>query len=70
MWKVLVQPGDVIKAGQTLSILEAMKLEINVDADASVDGGTVEKILIKPNDVVEAGKTIILVRVKASTGKS
>ena len=59
----------MIKAGQTLTILEAMKLEIAVHADPSVDGGTVEKILVKPNDVVEAGKSIILVRMKAGAGE-
>ena len=55
----------MIKAGQTLIILEAMKLEIAVHADPSVDGGIVEKVLIKPNDVIDAGKNLILVRVKA-----
>ncbi len=28
VWKVLVAVGDVVSAGQTLAILEAMKMEI------------------------------------------
>lgn len=28
LWKVLVTVGEVVKAGQTLAILEAMKMEI------------------------------------------
>lgn len=62
MWKIEVQEGDEIAANQVVTILEAMKLEIAVQADASVAGGTVEKILVKPNDSVEAGKPIMLVR--------
>lgn len=35
-WKVLVAEGDEVKAGQTLFILEVMKME--VPYDAPVDG--------------------------------
>ncbi|EEH44445.1 urea carboxylase [Paracoccidioides brasiliensis Pb18] len=62
VWKIEVQEGDKVTAGQVVTILEAMKLEIAVRADASAVGGTIEKILIKPNDTVEAGKTLFLVR--------
>ena len=70
VWKIQIQPGDVIKAGQVLTILEAMKLEIAVHAEPEVDGASVEKILIKPNDVVEAGKSIILVRMKRKKART
>ncbi len=36
MWKVLVKPGDTVKAGDTLFIMEVMKME--VAHDAPVDG--------------------------------
>lgn len=36
MWKVLVKPGDVVKAGDTLFIMEVMKME--VAHEAPVDG--------------------------------
>lgn len=62
MWKVEVKEGDVLQSEQIVSILEAMKLEIPVKAEASMEGMTVEKLLVKPNDVVEAGKPLILLR--------
>ncbi len=36
MWKVLVKPGDTVKAGDTLFIMEVMKME--VAHPAPVDG--------------------------------
>lgn len=36
MWKVLVKPGDAVKAGDTLFIMEVMKME--VAHEAPVDG--------------------------------
>lgn len=36
MWKVLVKPGDTVKAGDTLFIMEVMKME--VPHEAPVDG--------------------------------
>ena len=62
MWKVEVKEGDVLKSEQIDSILEAMKLEIPVKAEESMEGMTVEKLLVKPNDVVEAGKPLFLLR--------
>lgn len=62
VWKVQINEGDSIEENQTLIILEAMKLEINVDAQPDHVGATIEKILVKPNDVVDAGKPLILLR--------
>lgn len=62
MWKVLVQEGDVLKASQTVTILEAMKMEINVNVDTLLAGATVVKVTVKPGDSVESGKPIVLVK--------
>ncbi|KAH6886239.1 putative urea amidolyase [Thelonectria olida] len=62
VWKVLIEEGETLKAGQVTTILEAMKMEINVLAEESVAGATVVKMLIKPGDGVESGKPLILVR--------
>jgi urea carboxylase len=62
VWKMEVKEGDKIKAEQIVSILEAMKLEIPVRAEESMEGATVEKMVVKPNDVVEAGKPLMLLR--------
>lgn len=62
VWKVLVSEGEVLKKGHVVSILEAMKMEINVLADDRLEGAKVEKVLIAPNDIVQSGKPLILVR--------
>lgn len=62
VWKVQVKEGDELKEDQIVVILEAMKLEINVNAEANMSGSKVEKLLVKPNDVVDAGKPLMLLR--------
>lgn len=62
MWKVLVKEGDVLTAGQTTVILEAMKMEINIDTDSGLAGATVIKALVKPGDTIESGAKVILVK--------
>jgi biotin carboxyl carrier protein len=42
--------GDKVTSGQTLVVLEAMKMEIRVSA---LYNGTVERVLVKKGDVVE-----------------
>lgn len=41
MWKVLVRPGDTVKAGDTLFIMEVMKMEV---AHAAPVDGTVSAV--------------------------
>ncbi|GHJ84927.1 hypothetical protein NliqN6_1329 [Naganishia liquefaciens] len=62
LWKVLVAVGDTVKNGQTLAILEAMKMEIPVRADESMDGCIVAKIQGKTGGLFEPGQTIMSVR--------
>jgi urea carboxylase len=69
VWKVLVQPGDVLKQGQIVAILEAMKMEINVIAEGEAVGAKVEAIASKPGSVVEPG-TWIVVANKDGAGNS
>jgi urea carboxylase len=59
VWKVQVSEGDSVKDGQVVVILEAMKLEINVNAEATAK---VEKMIVKAGDVIEAGKPLMLLR--------
>lgn len=56
---VLVQEGDAVEAGQTLVILEAMKMEIRVTAPTE---GTIQRVLVSKSDVVERGQTLVEVR--------
>ncbi len=58
VWKILVQVGDKVEQGQVVSILEAMKMEIDIEAPCS---GTVIAINVSPNDSVEEGQTLITI---------
>ncbi|KAI4171761.1 MAG: hypothetical protein LQ343_004012 [Gyalolechia ehrenbergii] len=63
LWKLLAHEGDRINsADQTVAILEAMKLEINVPAGDEAVGGVVEKVLVREGEVVDAGGRLVLVR--------
>jgi biotin carboxyl carrier protein len=53
---VSVNEGDSVQAGQTLVVLEAMKMEIRVTAPAD---GVVKKMLVKVGDVVERGQSLV-----------
>lgn len=64
--KIEVAESDKISEDHLVTILEAMKMEINVRAEPATVGGTVDKILIKQGDSVEAGKPMFLVRKKES----
>lgn len=55
---VKVAVGDTITKGQTLVILEAMKMENNIDADR---GGVVKQILVQQGATVMEGDTLIVI---------
>jgi biotin carboxyl carrier protein len=49
--------GDSVKAGQVLAVLEAMKMENDIQAPVS---GVVREILVKKGEVVAAGTALIV----------
>jgi biotin carboxyl carrier protein len=55
VWKVLVEPGAQVAAGDTLVILESMKMEIPVLAESA---GTVTALHVGEGDVVQEGDVI------------
>jgi biotin carboxyl carrier protein len=55
VWKVLVSPGDDVAEGDTLVILESMKMEIPVEATAS---GKVSEVNVSEGGVVQEGDVI------------
>jgi acetyl-CoA carboxylase biotin carboxyl carrier protein len=57
VWKVLVAAGDSVEDGDTLVILESMKMEIPVIAEAS---GTVAELRVAEGDVVQEGDIIAI----------
>lgn len=62
VWKVMVEAGKTVTAGQTVAILEAMKMEINVDVPPDWSEARVERVLVQPGDVVKAGDRLALLR--------
>jgi len=51
-----VQPGDEVKRGDILIVLEAMKMELPVRAPGN---GTVESIHCRPGELVQPGVSLI-----------
>ncbi|MEJ5254322.1 MAG: acetyl-CoA carboxylase biotin carboxylase subunit [Acidimicrobiales bacterium] len=56
--KVLVEAGDEVEAGQTVCVLEAMKMENNICADKA---GTVREVKVSPGDSVGSGDVVVLI---------
>ena len=56
IWKVEVQPGTRVEAGQTLLIVESMKMEIPVESPAA---GTVREVLVAESDAVQDGQWLV-----------
>lgn len=54
-----VKVGDTVKKGQTIGIIEAMKLMNEVSADC---GGVVESIMAENEQMVEYGQPLIRIR--------
>jgi acetyl-CoA carboxylase biotin carboxyl carrier protein len=56
VWKIEVKVGDVVAEGQTVVILESMKMEMPVEATAA---GKVTAVLVKEGDAVEEGAAVV-----------
>ena len=59
VWKVLVSEGDQVDDGDTLVILESMKMEIPVLAESP---GVVTKLHVAEGDVVQEDELIAEIR--------
>ena len=57
VWKIEVQPGDAIAEGDTVVILESMKMEMPVEAE---DEGTVKEILCSEGQAVSEGDPLVV----------
>lgn len=57
VFKLVVQAGAKVNAGDKIMILEAMKMEIDVVAPRD---GVVSSILVQPNDKIEAGQVLAI----------
>ncbi len=58
VWKVLVSQGQTVAEGDTLCILESMKMEIPVEATAS---GKISELSVTEGGVVQEGDVIAVI---------
>ncbi len=56
VWKVLVAIGDQVEEGDTLVILESMKMEIPVLAE---EAGTVATVAVAEGDAIDEDAVIV-----------
>jgi acetyl-CoA carboxylase biotin carboxyl carrier protein len=57
VWKIEVSVGDEVEEGDTVVILESMKMEIPVEAE---DDGTVKEIRCEEGDSVSEGDVLVV----------
>jgi acetyl-CoA carboxylase biotin carboxyl carrier protein len=57
VWKIEVAVGDNVQEGDTVVILESMKMEMPVEAD---DPGVVKEILCEEGQSVSEGETLVV----------
>jgi acetyl-CoA carboxylase biotin carboxyl carrier protein len=58
VWKVVAAEGDSVTDGDTLVILESMKMEIPVLAES---GGTLARLAVCEGDVIQEGDLIAVI---------
>jgi acetyl-CoA carboxylase biotin carboxyl carrier protein len=58
VWKVVAAEGETVADGDTLVILESMKMEIPVLAE---DAGTLTRLAVAEGDVVQEGDLIAVI---------
>ncbi len=58
VWKVVVEVGQSVAEGQTLAVLESMKMEIPVESPVA---GTVTEVRVAPEDHVEEGAVVAII---------
>ncbi len=63
--KVLVKPGDRVKEGQGLIIVESMKMENEFTADFD---GIVKEVRAKPGDQIDADVPLVIVEAESGEG--
>lgn len=58
VWKIVVATGDLVVQGDTLVILESMKMEIPVLAESA---GTLTEIRVEEGQVIQEGDVIAVI---------
>lgn len=56
VWKILVAEGDTVQDGDTVMILESMKMEIPIEAEIA---GTITKLHVTEGSTVNDGDVLV-----------
>jgi len=59
VWKFVTEVGQTVEPGDTLMIIESMKMEIPVIAE---DGGTIEAFRVTESESVNEGQVVAVLR--------
>jgi acetyl-CoA carboxylase biotin carboxyl carrier protein len=57
VWAIQAVPGQTVAVGETLLVVESMKMEIPVTAPAA---GVVKDVLVGQGDMVEDGQCVVV----------
>jgi acetyl-CoA carboxylase biotin carboxyl carrier protein len=57
VWKIEVGVGDEVDEGDTVVVLESMKMEMPVEAE---DAGTVTEIRVEEGQSVQEGEVLVI----------
>ena len=57
VWKIDVEVGDIVAEGDTVVVLESMKMEMPVEAE---DSGTVAEIVCTEGQAVNEGDPLVV----------
>ena len=58
VWKIVAHEGDSVEKGDTIAVLETMKMEIPVFAEAA---GMISAVIAKEGTIVQEGDVIAIV---------
>jgi acetyl-CoA carboxylase biotin carboxyl carrier protein len=58
VWKIEVKPGESVDEGQTLVIIESMKMEMPVESPVK---GKVEQIAVAEGQAVDEGAVLLTI---------
>lgn len=58
VWKIEKKVGDRVEPGETVVILESMKMEMPVEAEVA---GTIVEVCCAEGEAVEEGRTLVVI---------
>lgn len=59
LWKLVKNEGESVQAGETIAILESMKMELELCADSA---GTIEKITVMQGQSIRTGQSLVWIK--------